>query len=148
MPFICPMERFHSRDQYLCKFIGTKESVYIKNCSTPTGLFWDTNMAAVSLDCEKSLFFLRFSESNARARKRRSRETHETRAAAREEKRETARFFVPLPSRAISHARRHLRVSRFARRTTEKRETARSLPFHCFGIPIRKPWRHVKTLYI
>ena len=32
----------------------------------------------------------------------------------------------PLPSRAISHARGHLRVSRFARRTTEKRETARS----------------------
>ena len=31
------------------------------------------------------------------------------------------------PSRAISHARGHLRVSRFARRTTEKRETARSL---------------------
>ena len=34
---------------------------------------------------------------------------------------------VPLPSRAISHARGHLRVSRFARRTTEKREAARSL---------------------
>ena len=33
----------------------------------------------------------------------------------------------PLPSRAISHARGHLRVSRFAPRTTEKRETARSL---------------------
>ena len=33
----------------------------------------------------------------------------------------------PLPSRAISHARGHSRVSRFARRTTEKRETARSL---------------------
>ena len=30
-------------------------------------------------------------------------------------------------SRAISHARGHLRVSRFARRTTETRETARSL---------------------
>ena len=30
-------------------------------------------------------------------------------------------------SRTISHARGHLRVSRFARRTTEKRETARSL---------------------
>ena len=29
--------------------------------------------------------------------------------------------------RAISHARGHLRVSRFARRTTEKMETARSL---------------------
>ena len=36
-------------------------------------------------------------------------------------------LFVPLPSRAISLARGHLRVSRFARRTTEKRETARSL---------------------
>ena len=36
-------------------------------------------------------------------------------------------FFVPLPSRAISHTRGHLRISRFARRTTEKREAARSL---------------------
>ena len=34
---------------------------------------------------------------------------------------------VPLPSRPISHARGHLPVSRFARRTTEKRETTRSL---------------------
>ena len=41
----------------------------------------------------------------------------------------------PLPSRAISHARGHLRVSRFARRTTEKRETARSLQF---GLKIRR----------
>ena len=39
----------------------------------------------------------------------------------------TFTFFVPLPSRSISHARGHLRVLRFARRTTEKRETARSL---------------------
>ena len=37
---------------------------------------------------------------------------------------------MPLPSRAISLARGHLRVSRFARRTTEKRETARSLYFY------------------
>ena len=36
-------------------------------------------------------------------------------------------FFVPFPSRAISHARGPLRVSRFALRTIEKRETARSL---------------------
>ena len=78
-----------------------------------------------TLDWEQSLFFFRLSESNARARERRSRETRETRAAAREEKRVS--FFVPLPSRAISHARGHLRVSRFARRTTEKRETARGL---------------------
>ena len=39
----------------------------------------------------------------------------------------TFSFFLPLPSRTISHARGHLRVSRFARRTTEKRQTARSL---------------------
>ena len=32
----------------------------------------------VSLDCEQSLFFFRFSESNARARERRSREKRET----------------------------------------------------------------------
>ena len=53
-----------------------------------------------------------------------ARATRETRVAAREE---NDSFFAPLPSRAISHARGHLRVSRFARRTTEKRETARSL---------------------
>ena len=44
------IERFHSRDQHLCKFIGTKESVYIKKkSSTPRGLIWNTNMATVSL---------------------------------------------------------------------------------------------------
>ena len=32
----------------------------------------------LALDCEQSLFFFRFSESNARARERRSRETRET----------------------------------------------------------------------
>ena len=36
----------------------------------------------VSLDCEQSLLFFRFSESNARARERRRRETRETRVAA------------------------------------------------------------------
>ena len=34
---------------------------------------------------------------------------------------------MPPPSCAISHTRGHLHVSRFARWTTEKRETARSL---------------------
>ena len=71
--------------------------------------------AANIVDCEQCLFFFRFSEGSARAREQRSRETRETRAAAREDK-------EPLPSRAIRHARGHLRVSRFARRTTEKRE--------------------------
>ena len=96
------------------------------------------------IDCEQSLFFFRFSKGSGRARERRSCETRETRVAAREEKTTTKKitrswktilpgfagglsFFVPLPSRAVSHARGHLRVSRFARRTTEKRETARSL---------------------
>ena len=74
-------------------------------------------LAFSGLDCEQSLFFFRFSESNARARERQCRETRET--------------------RAISHARGHLRISRFARRTTEKREAARSLfqglAFNCRG---------------
>ena len=64
---------------------------------------------AKKLDCEQSLFFFRFSKGSARARAR-----HAKRGR-------------PLPSRAISYARGHFRVSRFARRTTEKREPARSL---------------------
>ena len=60
------------------------------------------------------------------------------------------------PSRAISHARGHLRVSRFARRTTEKRETARSLIavrirtcraiFFFFLLRQKKPFRTVFKL--
>ena len=79
-----------------------------------------------TLDWEQSLFFFRLSESNARARERRSRETRETRAAA------CLSHLAPSESHLISLISRHqsrgrLRVSRFARRTTEKRETARSL---------------------
>ena len=36
-----------------------------------------------NIDCEQSLFFYRFSESNARGRERRSRETRGTRAVKR-----------------------------------------------------------------
>ena len=43
------IDRFHSRGQHLCKFIGTKESVYIRKEFNSTGLVWDTNMVAVSL---------------------------------------------------------------------------------------------------
>ena len=47
---IVSIEGFHSRGQHLCKFIGTKEIVYIrKDFSTPIGLVWYTNMAAISL---------------------------------------------------------------------------------------------------
>ena len=67
-----------------------------------------TNKFLPCVDCEESLFFFRFSESSARAEVRR--ETRETRT-----------------SHTFSHARGHLRVSRFARRTPEKRYTARSL---------------------
>ena len=53
-------ERFHSHGKHLCKYIGTKESVYIrKEVKFPKGysrytnmaavsLFWNTNMAAVT----------------------------------------------------------------------------------------------------
>ena len=40
---------FHSRGQHLCKFIGTKESVYIRKEFNSTGLVSDTNMAIVLL---------------------------------------------------------------------------------------------------
>ena len=42
-------DRFHSRSQQPRKFIGTKESFTLGKSSTPTGLVWYTNMAAVSL---------------------------------------------------------------------------------------------------
>lgn len=38
------IERFHSRDRHLYRFIGTKESLYVRK-----GLVWNSNMAAVSL---------------------------------------------------------------------------------------------------
>ena len=78
-------------------------------------------MAAVSLDCEKSLFFLRFSESNARARERRSRETHETRAAARGKK-ERLPAFSCLSRLARSVTRVAIYVSRVLRYGLQKKE--------------------------
>ena len=53
-------------------------------------------------------------------------------------------------NRAISHARGHLRVSRFARRTTEKREAARSLlsrvPSSRDGLRDDPEWKLANTL--
>ena len=57
------IERFHSRGQHVCKFIGTKESVYIRKL--PKDIFlvhqhgrrfivFDTNMAALT-SCENAL---------------------------------------------------------------------------------------------
>ena len=43
------MKSFYSDGQHLCKYIGTKESVYLKKSSALTGLVWNTAMAAVSL---------------------------------------------------------------------------------------------------
>ena len=72
--------------------------------------------------CDQSIFFFRFSESRSEAVRRAKR--------GRQPEKEKKSFFLPLPSRAISHARGHLRVSHFARRTIEKRETARSLLYN------------------
>ena len=51
-------ERFHSRDQHLCKFMRTKESyvrkefnshrIYLEHQHVSVSLFWDINMAAVT----------------------------------------------------------------------------------------------------
>ena len=86
-------------DRYSLLFDSTLDRQLVDPHST---VIVDRDQVHKILDCEQSLFFFRFSGSNARARQ-------------------------PLPSCAISHARGHLRFSRFARRTTEKRETARSL---------------------
>ena len=45
---ITSIERFDARGQHLCKFIGTKKAFTKEKSSTPTGLVWDTNMAAVT----------------------------------------------------------------------------------------------------
>ena len=60
------------------------------------------------IDCEQSLFFFRFSKSSARTREQRSLETRETRAGAREEKRESLCF------RALPVSRRQSCVWPFA----------------------------------
>jgi len=77
--------------------------------------------ARLRLDCEQSPFFFRFRKGvHARASvERRSRETRETRAAAREEKR--ALFFRASPvSRLQSRAWSFASLGRFARRTKKK----------------------------
>ena len=72
MNFVCTpsIECFHSRGQHLCKFIGTKGSVCIRNefnshrihwelvwdtNMAAVSLFWDTNMVAVT-SCENTLY--------------------------------------------------------------------------------------------
>ena len=59
------IERFHSRGQHLCKFFGTKESIYIRKEFNSQRIFLvhqhgrrfivlDTNMVALTL-CENAL---------------------------------------------------------------------------------------------
>ena len=52
------IECFHSRGQHLCKFSGTKESLWDTNMAA-VSLFWDTNMAAVT-SCENILLMDHF----------------------------------------------------------------------------------------
>ena len=49
------MQPFDLRGQQLCKFVGTKEKFYMRKSSTPTGLVWDTVMAA-GTSCENALY--------------------------------------------------------------------------------------------
>ena len=79
---------------------------------------------AGGLECKQSLFFFRFREGNARARA--SSDTQETRAAAREDKRESLFFRASPVSRLQSRA--------FCSTDQEKRETARNLPGVYTGI--------------
>ena len=58
------IECFHSRGQHLCKFIGTKESICIREefnshkiGMAAVSLFWDTNMATVT-SCVNSLLLV------------------------------------------------------------------------------------------
>ena len=65
---------------------------------------------AGGLECEQSLFFFRFREENARGERR----ARQKKRGRRPEKiKESLSFFMPLPSRAFSHAR-------FVRRTKKK----------------------------
>ena len=41
------IQRFHSRCQRLCKFIGTNKACTKEKSPTPTGLVWNTIMAAI-----------------------------------------------------------------------------------------------------
>ena len=70
---------------------------------------------------------------------RRSCETRETRAAAREEKKKRLSFVVPRSSRlsrAFSNARGHLRFGRFARRTKKQRLLVVYTETHRLTIPV------------
>lgn len=46
---VSKIERFYSCGEQIYKFIGTKELVYLKKSSIPTGLALETTTAAVSL---------------------------------------------------------------------------------------------------
>ena len=76
------------------------------------------------IDCEQSPFFFRFSESNARARERRSRETRETRASASPVSRHQSRLAICVFRVLLDGLQK-------------KRETARGLwsPKNCIETP-------------
>ena len=52
------IERFQSRDQRLCKFIGTTALVWDTNMAA-IPLFWNTNMADVT-SCKDTLYCVEF----------------------------------------------------------------------------------------
>ena len=74
----CLIERFHSASMQI--YWNKRKRLHEKSVKFPTWPPWChvKTLYTFSVDCEQSLFFFRFSESNARARERRSRETRET----------------------------------------------------------------------
>lgn len=52
MPDICTaIKGFHTRDQQICRFTGTIESVYIRKSSNPRGLAWDRKILRYQYYC-------------------------------------------------------------------------------------------------
>ena len=96
--------------------------------------------AIILLDCEQSLFFFRFSESNARARERRSRETRETRVAAREEKRESLFFRVSPVSRHRTCAWPFACLAFCSTDYTKERDCSQSI---ILSVLVQKSQRHL-----
>ena len=68
----CLIERFHSASMQI--YWNKRKRLHEKSVKFPTWPPWChvKTLYTFSVDCEQSLFFFRFSESNARARERRS----------------------------------------------------------------------------
>ena len=90
----------HFHFQRFCLFYFFKRSFLVRHRRNLAILL--KIRATFRLDCEQSLFFFRFSESNARAQERRSRETRETRTDYRKKRVLLVVYFQAVQSRSYS----------------------------------------------